>query len=116
VNINELAPAILAGDFDNDIDKIYTLLKDRSKLVRAIQSATVKSQLRPGSHCTITNIRPKSLNGVEVEVINIKDTTATVKLVNQSDGWRNGRFGTMPFGCPMSCLIPLEKKDALSAS
>jgi len=63
LTIEEITGAILSGDVDADIDKVYQAYRERSKLARAVKSAQNKILLKVGDKVRIGGIRPKALNG-----------------------------------------------------
>lgn len=97
MGLSELLTAISNGEADENMDAVYDALKARTKLNRQMKVDAVKRQIKAGSKVSISNIRPKRLNGMIGEVVNVKRTRATLHVEGE---------GTANY--PLSCLTPVE--------
>lgn len=104
MDIFELVQAINRGDYDEDFDSIYEALKNRGAVKRSQQNVMLRKMLRPGDVCTLTNIRPKLLNGAQVRIENMNTGTKYVDCVMITP--RRNRPAGCKIGIQLSCLIP----------
>ena len=76
--------ALMAGEFDADLDKMIDRVNDRRKMI-----APNIYHFRVGDRVQIKNSNPKYLNGAEGRVVKINRTKVVVDLHK-----RHGRFYT----------------------
>lgn len=101
---DEFIAAILAGEFDDQEQRIYDAFKQR----RRVLAATTMASIGPGDTVVIQNTRPKYLNGLRATVVNVNQTTASVRFV---DPLGAKRYGHGIVRVPASCLTPVEEGD-----
>lgn len=96
----EIGKAIINGDFDTQgMNTIIEAVKQAQRLGRTKRNALAISSLMVGGTGTLTDLRPKSLNGTKVEIMGIKQTRVDVKEIGK-EGY-NSRYTV-----PAQCIIP----------
>jgi uncharacterized protein YkvS len=76
--------ALMAGEFDADLDRMIDCVKDRRKMI-----APNIYHFKVGDRVIMKNANPKYLNGAEGRVVKINRTKVVVDLHK-----RHGRFYT----------------------
>lgn len=69
---------------------------DQIKHLRSIDSTILKTKLKIGMVGVLQNIRPNKYNGLKVEILRIKKTTASIKIVDED---YPSEFFNVPIGC-----------------
>jgi hypothetical protein len=96
MNSEDLAMAIMSGQYDADLDTLTNVIRERRK-----QQEQVKGMfLRPGDRvCFNDKVRPKYLRGAQATVVKVNKTRAVIQLDDKT-----GRFGTGNTNAPFAII------------
>jgi len=114
MTIEELAIAITKGDFDDCLEIVYGLYKDRKAQIRAKEQAILKATIKAGDTGVLQGLSPKYLNGVNVMVKSVEGVTLSVLPSTEVDKFRMRKYsyGTR---IPITCFKPDEKASCTQA-
>ena len=105
LTIEDITGAVLRGDVDADLDKVYQAYRERSKLARAVRSAQNSILLNKGVKVRIINIRPAALKGLTGTIDSMQSrSTFNVKLDEKPLVPIRGVMDGMVYGIPAVCL------------
>ena len=91
----------LHGLSEQDLRDLHVIVVGHIKNRRSIKTLQVKRTADVGDRFILQGIRPQSLNGQEVEIMDLKRTKARVKSVKTG----------LPLGIvPLSCLAPVQDR------
>jgi cell shape-determining protein MreC len=119
IRVKELSNQIIDADLSkDDINALWSVLKDKYKLIKSVQLAKAKANLSVGDRVVTRGLKPKYLNGLIGTVNKIKKTRADIELSDElkkdSMGgfqWRKYVINGVFYGIPIACLDKQEGKD-----
>lgn len=97
---------ILNGDYDDNLDYISELVRQRHRMLRDQAIDTFRRGVKVGEIVRFTDeISPKYLRGLLATVEKVNQKTVLVRI-NEPDLAR--RYGSGPVRCPMSLIERLD--------
>ena len=105
----DIAMAVLNGDYDNDLKALGEAVRARRKDVSKKEAQMNALFLSPGDRVRLKGLSPKLLNGAVVEVVKINKTRAVVKSTDETTGQAATRISS--YGgttVPLSCVEKIE--------
>jgi hypothetical protein len=99
MSYDKTVAAIVTGAYDQKLDELSELIRQRRKNVASTLAYTIKV----GDIVVLQNIRPKHIVGEKAEVIAINRTTVTVVMIRDK-----GKSFAPPSRVPLQCCR-LEK-------
>jgi hypothetical protein len=112
MNISDVIAAILTGEFDSHLDRIFSATRDRQKSVRDIASTQLKLTLEIGDRIEIFNISPKYLSGAKGAITKIERDRGKgyVSIKLDSPVYKGKMWGKEDItGIPIVCLRKIEE-------
>jgi hypothetical protein len=99
-----LTQQILFGAHDDDLTAISNAVQERRKLLRQHQRAEARLTIQVGDRGTLTGIRPKYVEGAEVEVVEApKRSRVLARFIEPVDPRVIARFGRTT-NIPLTCF------------
>jgi hypothetical protein len=100
--LEDLLRAIASGDGDDDIESVYSAVRDRHRSLEALRADHTMSVIKVGDIVTITSCRPKYLEGLQAKVIDLKKTKALIQVIEHDRPY--ARRYTSEFLAPFGSL------------
>jgi hypothetical protein len=72
--------AIVDGEYDDVLDRIEVAINERRKAMREKAARVNMLTITPGTQVRLKGLSPKTLNGLQGEVVMVKGKTFTVRL------------------------------------
>lgn len=106
----DVVRAILNGEADDALDRVFEAYKTRHRQLREIRSVVMSASLRQGDTVRIGDtLRPQYLRGIVGEVVEVRDNRATIQL-DEYNAAKAGRYSGRDRrlrGVPLSALQTL---------
>ena len=105
IDYSELVEAIINGNLDERLDSIWNLIKERKSIQRKLKATKLASELKVGDSVRISsNVSPKKLAHMKVEILEINPTTARVQITDHVDKLSAGKRGYGSFKLPLNLV------------
>jgi len=105
----DVALAVLDGQFDADLEALSNAIRSRRKDVTAKNAQMNALFLKPGDKVTLNGLSPKTLNGAVVEIVEVKKTRAAVRATEDCSIQVQQRIGMHGrITVPLSCVTKVE--------
>jgi len=106
MNYTDVHAAIHTGDLDEHLERIARAAHDRMKYLREKATKRNINTLSPGDIVEIDGLRPKYINGLHAEVVEIHRTKVSIRIIEAHRG-RAKRFGFGIVKAPAANLTPV---------
>lgn len=101
---DNIAARIIGGAYDNEIGSIVDAINERRRILRHVEAATMKAQLRVGDHVEFHGLRGR-LNGYTGRVSAVKRTRCVVEPVTPTITF------SAPVSVPLSCVRHADTEE-----
>jgi hypothetical protein len=115
MTIEDLAIAFVNGDFDDDLEVVFGLYKDRHAQLRQKKQAVLKATIKAGDTGVIEGLSPKYLNGVHVTVKKVEGTKLSVRPTRDMDKWMMRKYSS-GVTIPITCFKPVVEPEGAGAT
>lgn len=97
---DNIAARIIGGAYDDSIEDMVHAINERRRILRHVNSATMKAMLHVGDIVELHGLRPKQINGHMARVKEVRRTRVVVEPITPTP--------SMPGACtvPLSCVRP----------
>lgn len=91
--------AVLEGKYDDDLERIEAVCRERRLFLRAVQSATTMVAVQIGNRVRIKNISPKYLVGATAKVTGKRRTKLEIEFEETRRRFFKGTTCIIPSSC-----------------
>lgn len=106
--VNKIARDIAVAELtEKDIERLWSLLKEKSKDLMAKNRILAKATLIVGTEVETHSLRPKALSGLRGKITNIGNTRLDIELDKDLPVWHPATkhvYNKMLKGIPLTCV------------